>query len=612
MAFNSFMHERNIYKNRPDFIKIATDYPEFRKYVDYDRKGKARIDFTNTAALRALTKVLLKKDFNLSVEIPDGFLIPTIPQRLNYILWIEDLLTAIPQNNEIVSAVDIGTGPCAILSLIGTKKNNWQFVSTETTDEAINWAEKNILINNLDSSIKVVKVSKDSILQEILTADEKSYDFCLCNPPFFENIDDIRKKNPKVKEKIEAFAKKEEIFSEGGETAFVKQMIKDSLQFRDRISLYTSMFGKKKSYIEILKELHTIEDVTYTKTEFCQGNTIRWGIAWTFLKSVDFLQFEKTKPKYKKAKPPLVYSILRKGKNGSTASIEQILERIKEILSELEIFSKLIKSAENYAEVQITSNKNTWSHQRRKRREELKSKMQETNKNNEISPQTDVSMLDLNDTASETENKFNETFKNAEVKDSQISVSVTDKTDVKESIDNPNNSLLTTKSEFSVHSKGENIYQSDDTQSVFTSFNVSNDVGISDPSLSSPDNSELPSVSVKWKNNDESKVCKEEINTEHKHSEDSVDKLPEDNASNKCKRKSDWETSPKKKIKLAPIESDIKNDNENISSEGIPLLFSTIKLRKTKEHILLEMNCPPEYNRDSMHQIFQLFKNKFM
>ncbi|PRD20385.1 UNVERIFIED_CONTAM: mett-10 [Trichonephila clavipes] len=182
MAFNSFMHERNIYKNRPDFIKIATDYPEFRKYVDYDRKGKVRIDFTNTAALRALTKVLLKKDFNLSVEIPDGFLIPTIPQRLNYILWIEDLLTAIPQNNEIVSAVDIGTGPCAILSLIGTKKNNWQFVSTETTDEAINWAEKNILINNLDSSIKGKK--------------------------------------------------------------FI---------------LYTSMFGKKKSYIEILKELHTIE-----------------------------------------------------------------------------------------------------------------------------------------------------------------------------------------------------------------------------------------------------------------------------------------------------------------------------------------------------------------
>ncbi|GFY62558.1 methyltransferase-like protein 16 [Trichonephila inaurata madagascariensis] len=381
------------------------------------------------------------------------------------------------------------------------------------------------------------------------------------------------------------------------------------------------MFGKKKSYIEILKELHTIQDVTYTKTEFCQGNTIRWGIAWTFLKSVDFLQFEKAKPKTKKAKPPLVYSILRKGKNGSTASVEQILERIKEIFSELEIFSKLIKSAENYAEIQITSNKNTWSHQRRKRREELKSKMQE--------------------------NKFNETFKNAEVKDSQISVSVTDKTDVKESIDNPNDSLSTTKSESSVHSKGENIYQSDDTQSVVTSFNVLNDVGISDPSLSCPDNSELPSVSVEWKNNDESKICKEEINTEHKHSEDSVDKLSEDNASNKCKRKSDWETSPKKKmklaliesdikndnesvsssnkckrksdwetspekkIKLAPIESDIKNDNENVSSEGIPLLFSTIKLRKTKEHILLEMNCPPEYNRDSMHQIFQLFKNKF-
>ncbi|GIY40211.1 RNA N6-adenosine-methyltransferase METTL16, partial [Caerostris extrusa] len=288
MAFNSLMHERNIYKERPDFAKIALDYPEFRKYAISDKKGKYRVDYTDPNSLRMLTKILLKKDFDVNVEIPLGFLIPTVPQRLNYILWIEDLLNVLPKRNETIRGIDIGTGPCAILSLLGSKKNGWNFVSTETADEAIQWAEKNIETNNLQSSIKIIKVNKGSILHEVLSTNEENYDFCVCNPPFFENIEDIRKKPPGMKKKLDIFAKKEEIFSEGGEVSFVKQMLKDSLAFKNRIRLHTSMFGKKKSYLEILKELRNVEGLLTQKPQFCQGNTIRWGVAWTFLESVDF------------------------------------------------------------------------------------------------------------------------------------------------------------------------------------------------------------------------------------------------------------------------------------------------------------------------------------
>lgn len=112
MAFNAFMHERNIYRNQPDFAKLALDFPEFQKYTISDAKGqKARVDFSNTEALRMLTQILLKKDFNLDIEIPEGFLIPTVPQRLNYILWLEDLLTNISRNEskkETIRGIDIG------------------------------------------------------------------------------------------------------------------------------------------------------------------------------------------------------------------------------------------------------------------------------------------------------------------------------------------------------------------------------------------------------------------------------------------------------------------------------------------------------------------------
>lgn len=108
MAFNLFMHERNIYKERPDFKKIAVEYPEFRAYAVPDEKGRIHMDFNNQDALRVLTKILLKKDFNLDVTIPVGFLIPTIPQRLNYLLWVEDLLGLLPKRDSPISGIDIG------------------------------------------------------------------------------------------------------------------------------------------------------------------------------------------------------------------------------------------------------------------------------------------------------------------------------------------------------------------------------------------------------------------------------------------------------------------------------------------------------------------------
>lgn len=42
------------------------------------------------------------------------------------------------------------------------------------------------------------------------------------------------------------------------------------------------------------------------------------------------------------------------------------------------------------------------------------------------------------------------------------------------------------------------------------------------------------------------------------------------------------------------------------------LLFCTLKIRKFEDHLLLEMNCLPEANRESMHQIFQFSKNKLV
>ena len=98
MGFNDLMHSRNIYrKSAPDFKKLAKKYDYFRKFTKETKPGHFTLNFKDPAALRALTCALLEHDFGLKLSIPLDRLIPTVPLRLNYILWIEDLLACLPE-----------------------------------------------------------------------------------------------------------------------------------------------------------------------------------------------------------------------------------------------------------------------------------------------------------------------------------------------------------------------------------------------------------------------------------------------------------------------------------------------------------------------------------
>ena len=105
MALNKYMHPRNPYKTRkPDFKELAIKYPEFREKVTQNLSGKVILDFKDPEALRALTVALLRDDFNLIVSLSVDRLIPTVPQRLNYILWLEDIF----EQSKNLKGIDIG------------------------------------------------------------------------------------------------------------------------------------------------------------------------------------------------------------------------------------------------------------------------------------------------------------------------------------------------------------------------------------------------------------------------------------------------------------------------------------------------------------------------
>ncbi|KAG1650878.1 U6 small nuclear RNA (adenine-(43)-N(6))-methyltransferase [Nymphon striatum] len=105
-----------------------------------------------------------------------------------------------------------------------------------------------------------------------------------------------------------------------------------------------------------------------TVTTFCQGNTMRWGIAWTFNENLklDQLQVSTHKKKTKTPKPPLIHQIYHDD------TIKELLQKILAIIAKLEMHYKILKKSSTFMLLKVFAEKNTWSHQRRKRREKRK------------------------------------------------------------------------------------------------------------------------------------------------------------------------------------------------------------------------------------------------
>ncbi|XP_065369138.1 U6 small nuclear RNA (adenine-(43)-N(6))-methyltransferase [Calliphora vicina] len=296
------MHPRNIFKQPPDYTELAIKYPEFRRVCKLELTGKVCIDYKNETALRALTQTLLLEYFQLSVAFAPGSLVPTLPLRLNYILWLEDVLQTPCTTNYPIKGIDIGCGSSCIYSLLAAKKNNWQMVALESNATNLQFAGQNIENNKLETLITLYpQQDKTQIFQEYFKHLETSspgviYDFCLCNPPFFDSQSEANNKTRKSGKRPPPHncptGYKEELSCQGGEVKFVQQIIEESLLFKEKIRVFTSMLGLKSSLMHVLNILKSKDIDNFCSTEFHQGNTTRWGVAWSYDGELDLKKFQ--------------------------------------------------------------------------------------------------------------------------------------------------------------------------------------------------------------------------------------------------------------------------------------------------------------------------------
>ena len=378
------MHPRSVFREKPNFSMLAEKYPEFKKFCQLNIKNKIVYDFKNREAMKVLSETLLWHYFGIQTCIPVDRLIPTIPLRLNYILWVEDLITLLPQENLVfndtdqkqVRGIDIGCGSCAVYMLLGAKIKNWDFLGLcfDSDFENVQSSVENIGMNDLSHKIEVQKVENGYALSDVLDP-SSSWTFCLTNPPFYDS-----------EESCDRFDKQRtglnELATPGGETCVVGTLIDHSLVLRTRVQWYTALVGIKKNLTILKQRLSDTEGVKQIETtEFRQGKTWRWGIAWTFCENVSPMKKDLMKQKtsigtsQKKVVKPIEY-ILALTELKNCQDIEKDIVKFQKLASYLK--EELEKTSDSFCEtvseipccvkLRFNAKKVTWLHCRRQRR----------------------------------------------------------------------------------------------------------------------------------------------------------------------------------------------------------------------------------------------------
>jgi len=294
------LHPRNKHRGLYDFKQLIITCPELGKYVKTNAYGNESIDFANPKAVKWLNKALLKQYYGVEYwDIPSGYLCPPIPGRADYIHLVADLLAS-SNNGKIptgfkIRCMDIGVGASCVFPIIGNKEYGWSFIGSDTDTAALDSATKIITYNNFlnrNVDLRYQENPKD-IFHGIMERSEP-VDVTICNPPFHSSAEEAQegtlKKLSSLNHKkittptLNFGGQNSELWCDGGEERFVRDMIRQSKQFGSNCFWFTTQISKQShlpGVYEALKHAGALEVKTIPMN---QGTKVSRIVAWTFLK----------------------------------------------------------------------------------------------------------------------------------------------------------------------------------------------------------------------------------------------------------------------------------------------------------------------------------------
>ncbi|WP_312825703.1 23S rRNA (adenine(1618)-N(6))-methyltransferase RlmF [Epilithonimonas sp.] len=298
MSEKSSLHPRNLHRNSYDFEELIVSVPELKHYVFKNDYDTLTINFSIPKAVRLLNKALLLKYYNVKDwDIPEGNLCPPIPGRADYVHYLADLLAEeygkIPTRNS-VKGLDVGTGANLVYPLIANHSYGWEMLGTDINQDSLASAQKILESNpDLKENIHLKFQPKSELIFKNIISKEDKFAFSMCNPPFHDSEESAlqgnRRKNNNLrksktqKPNLNFSGQQSELWCEGGEMAFIKKMINESVQFSSQVLWFTSLVSKKDNLHQLTTLLKNLKVPEFKIIDMAQGQKISRILAWTFI-----------------------------------------------------------------------------------------------------------------------------------------------------------------------------------------------------------------------------------------------------------------------------------------------------------------------------------------
>jgi len=290
------MHAQNPYSSRYDLKRLTKHYHALEKFIVLNPSGEETIDFSSSEAVFALNKSMLLADFKLGdYELPSGYLIPPVPGRLDYLLYVRDFLTEkfnVSENSQL-NGLDMGSGANGIYCILGAQHFNWKMVGSETDAKAVEIANANIQkTKELNDKIEIRhQQDKGSLFKNTIQANEQ-FDFVVCNPPFHSSKEEALKGSLRKVKNLGGYAAKEkfllnfegqanELWCNGGEVLFIKRLIKESVGFKNQVKVFSTLVAKSESVAAIKKQLSKVK-ANFEVIPMALGNKKGRYLMWWF------------------------------------------------------------------------------------------------------------------------------------------------------------------------------------------------------------------------------------------------------------------------------------------------------------------------------------------
>ncbi len=302
------LHKSNRHLQGYNFAVLKKAYPPLVNFIiknSYNQQDT--INFSDSEAVKALNFALLKTYYQIEQwHIPQGYLCPPIPGRVDYIHYLNDLLATTPKSifpvEKDINVLDIGTGASCIYPILGQRVYGWHFTASDIDPVSVNVAKEIIKANKgLNKTIDCrLQCNNEHIFTNIIQQGE-FYHLTLCNPPFHKSLAEAEQGTTRKWQNLNKHkalssndakqdnstlnfgGQKAELWCKGGELAFIRNMIKESKQYQTQVLWFTCLVSKKDNLSKLKFSLKKANAKEVRVVNMAQGQKTSRFIAWRFI-----------------------------------------------------------------------------------------------------------------------------------------------------------------------------------------------------------------------------------------------------------------------------------------------------------------------------------------